>query len=170
MKPIDIKYISSVKSFYKYVFSVVGSSNSLVWSIPKPVFSNLNSNNVNNDLKKLDVVFPFGIASNNNKIESVNNSNSNSFNNTSNNLFNFQASKDISINNTKFDDNNDNSLNILSADFNISNDSYLNGFNKNNSLSENAGFASNHYIIIGTVCLILASIIVAVSIFIIKNL
>lgn len=37
-------------------------------------------------------------------------------------------------------------------------------------LKKNAGFASNSYIIIGTVCLILAAIVVGVSIVIVKNL
>ena len=92
--------------------------------------------------------------------------------------FNFVLSENTAVNNFEPTTNsftfNDNfnaqyDLNILDQDSSSSGGPSL-ASNKTKVLKKSAGFASNSYVIIGTICLIVAAIIVGIAIFIVKNL
>ena len=84
--------------------------------------------------------------------------------------------------NTSNTNDNSNFGNVFSKDFNVPyqynnyQDSSSGGgnqviqSNKTKVLKKNAGFASNGYVIIGSICLILSAIIVAIAIILVKNL
>ena len=116
--------------------------------------------------------------------------------NTSSNYLNFNLSNNTEINsnlsnnleinsNTSFYQN-DGNINMNSVNSPFVNNSFdnnysidifstkndFNNLNKDNAIlkEKNAGFASNKYIIIGTLCLVLAALVVFVSITIVKSL
>lgn len=179
----DLKYISSVKSFYRYITSIINAhpSNSLIWSIPKLLNTDvIVDNNTNSGIVSSSV---------NDSCKAVQNTNENI-------PINITPISDESINQDKtFIGNNsfnhfvsdpflNNNYNVMASNFNISYENNFDSLKKDNfsneklpisnnivsTLQENAGFAINRYIIIGTVCFVLASIIVAIGIFFVNNL
>ena len=147
-------YINYTKSFYNYIMSNVDFSNkgSLIWSIP------LSEQGVS--INRFD--------------DQTEPNPSNIIHDKYNQMDNLNVIIPIS------GCDNLSSTEILSINNNFNNNIYTSddfGFNyvpvnqESSSIDnkKNAGFASNGYIIIGTICLILSSIVVATAIIIIKN-
>ena len=185
----NIDYLNYVKSFYNYIISNANFSNrsSLTWSIPSSEqgtlinkldnitesskLNTMSTSNGNILIDNLDVIIPINgtdtkdvsnsgisvsLSSNShdvlNKVDLSDNSSVN------NNLNTVYSSNDFGFNYVP--NNQENSLNTIKLK------SSINKFVD----KKKAGFASNVYIIIGTVSLTLASIVVAVAIIITKNL
>ena len=146
-------YLTFVRSFYNYVIPkvLVSTRSNLVWSIPSSngdtsinrLDDNLDSRTTGNSVNNnMDLIIPISGA---------------------------EASSASNVNNevgtysfTDF------GFNYVPTD---QEDTLINKKNNNRLTEEkNAGFASNRYIIIGTICLILASVVVAVAIIVTKNL
>lgn len=171
-------YTYFVKSFYDLFMANSFSStyNSSVGSLPYSLYSSgsimfNNSNGLNSYNADTNYTSSNSFANSNFGFDANSVSDSSS-------RFNFVLSENTAVNNVEPTTNsyafNDNfnaqyDLNILDQDSSSSGGPSL-ASNKIKILKKSAGFASNSYIIIGTLCLILAAIVVAISIIIVKSL
>lgn len=190
----ECNYINYVRSFYDYILSNYNTSTvgSMTWSIPSSIddistnrldsvkeSSNVNKNGL---MDNLDVIIPIS-GSEINTFSDLGNVSTNS---TSNVFANFNKTyllDDLSRRDGLNSSANDSfypkkDLERYSAsDFGFyydpsmdDNNMYKNSIYNRFLDEKKAGFASNHYIIIGTLCYVLAYIVVFAFIIIIKNL
>ena len=192
-----LDYCNYVREFYVNILSRVVISPvkpSLVWNIPKNISDikgidlpdninvldntvvtsgdvdaiNFGINNQIIGLGNVDKIIPVAFENSNYVLNQDSIKNSTNIDYSFMKPFDFQISSDVSVNNSGFNYSNIN-----------------NGYNNQDSVPvdrqqqiqsnkvkvlKKAGFASNSYIIIGTVCLILAAFILEISIILVKNL
>lgn len=177
---------STVEKTQSDLISNTYSFNETTDNLSSVSYGTSNSNSIG--LGNIEAIIPITSVNNEQVLSTVSNSQDATLNvsGTGNmingmNNFDFQVFGDGTVNNSNFKYSNSSYDNNFSFNYNSSSnygvqDNTSSGggpelsTNKTKVLKKNAGFASNSYVIIGSLCLILSAIVIIISIYLVKNL